>query len=81
MIVYRIQSYPDTDHWCNEYLPTIVKAQEVLARSTDANIPARLDQLEITCVTGNRDRMCDFLNALTNNHMAQDPSGFLERNY
>lgn len=81
MILYRMQSYPDTERWCNEYLPTVVKAREALASHTAAGIPARLDSLEIVGVTGNREGMCAFLNTLHDNHMVQEPSAFLERNF
>jgi hypothetical protein len=81
MIVYRVQAYPETEDWYNEYLPTVAEAQRELNNRTKAEIPARLDKLEIEGVTGNRDGMCDFLNILHGNHMTQEPSALIERNF
>ncbi len=81
MIIYRVQGYPDTEEWYNEYLPTVAEGQRELNNRTKAEVPARLDKMEIVGVTGDREGMCDFLNTLHGNHMVQEPSLFLERNY
>jgi hypothetical protein len=62
-------------------VPTAAEGKKELVKATKAEIPARLDKLEVVGVTGNREGMCDFLNQLHNNHMAQEPSEFIERNY
>ncbi len=81
MILYRLQGYPETEDWWNQYEPTQEKGLEELRKATVAEIPARLDRLEIEGVTGNREGMCDFLNQLHGNHMVQEPSEFIERNF
>lgn len=78
MHVYRIQTYPGTDDWANEFHPTLAEAQKAMAEVTKAELPARLDELE---VENGRAGLCDFLNQAVNNHMAQEPSRFIERNY
>ena len=78
MRVYRLQTYPDTDDWTNQFEPTMALAQKALTAATDAEIPARLDELE---VEPGREGLCDFLNQAMANHMNQDPSRFIERNF
>jgi hypothetical protein len=78
MRVYRIQTYPGTEDWANEFLPTLADAEKKMAEATKAELPARLDELE---VENGRAGLCDFLNQAVNNHMAQEPSRFIERNY
>jgi hypothetical protein len=78
MRIYRLQTYPDTDDWANEYLPTLLGAREAMDKATVAEIPARLDELE---VENGREGLCDFLNVATANHMAQEPSRFIARNF
>jgi hypothetical protein len=78
MRVYRLQTYPGTDDWANQFEPTMEKAQKALDKATAAELPARLDELE---VENGREGLCDFLNQAVANHMNQDPSHFIARNY
>lgn len=78
MRVYRLQTYPDTDDWANTFMPTLADAQKALTAATKAELPARLDELE---VENGREGLCLFLNQAVNNHMAQEPSRFIERNF
>lgn len=78
MHVYRLQAYPGTPDWTNEYLPTMIEARKAMDKATIAEIPARLDELDIP---GGRDGLCMFLNQAVNNHMNQYPSRFIARNF
>ncbi len=78
MRIYRLQTYPSTDEWTNQFEPTMALAQKALDEATAAELPARLDELE---VEPGREGLCAFLNQAMNNHMAQDPSRFIARNY
>lgn len=78
MRVYRLQTYPGTDEWANEFLPTLAEGQKALTRATDGDLPARLDELE---VENGREGLCLFLNQAVANHMNQEPSRFIARNY
>lgn len=78
MRVYRIQTYPGTDDWANQFEPTLAEAMKAMVAATKAELPARLDELE---VENGREGLCDFLNQATANHMNQDPSRFIERNF
>lgn len=78
MKVYRLQTYPGTSDWTNEYLPTQTDAKKALEAATTAELPARLDELD---VPGGRDGLCMFLNQAVANHMNQYPSRFVARNF
>ncbi len=78
MRVYRIQTYPDTEDWANEFLPTLAGAKKALVAATAAELPARVDWLEIE---PGREGLCDFLNQAVANHMNQEPRQFIERNF
>lgn len=78
MIIYRLQTYPGTDDWTNEFIPWRASADKALDKATVAEIPARLDELE---VEPGREGLCTFLNQAPLNHMNQEPGRFIARNY
>ena len=78
MIVYRVQTYPGADEWANEWCPTRAEGKTLLDECTGAEVPARLDAV---AVEAGREGLCKFLNAAEANHMNQDPSALIARNF
>lgn len=78
MRVFRLQSYPGTDAWANLFCPTLAEGKKALDQATEAELPARLDELEIE---NGREGLCDFLNQAIANHMNQEPSRLVDKNF
>lgn len=78
MIIYRIQTYPGTPDWTNDWYPTQAEGQAALADCTKVETPARLDKID---VPAGREGLCEFLNTANANHMNQEPSELVARNF
>lgn len=75
MIVYRLQQFPDTDAWCNEYFATQAEGKAALRKCDD--IRARLDKVDVPT---DKAGLVAFLNVRDANHMNQ-PCELVARNY
>lgn len=78
MILYRLQSYPGTDDWANEWHPTAEDGKRALRKATESELPARLEKIDVP--TG-REGMCEFLNTADANHMNQRVIELVGKNY
>lgn len=77
MIVYRLQSFPGSPDWANEWHPTKEAGEAALKAATAAELPARLDKID---VPSGREALCEFLNLAGANHMNQNGE-LIARNY